>query len=74
MKKLPWMALGLVFLTALLVPLACDAQQATELQDYAQREAQAAALEDFEGGHAGVVLAVVVIAAVVALVALIIPW
>lgn len=73
MKKLPWMALALIMLAALFVPLALDAQS-DELRDYAQREAQAVGLENFEGGSAGVVLAVVVIAAVVALVALIIPW
>lgn len=46
-----------------------------ELRAYARREAAAPGLEDFEGGHgAGVILAIAVIAAIIILVALIIPW
>ena len=44
------------------------------MQEYAQREAASAELEDFEGGAHGLVIALAVIAAVVILVAILVPW
>jgi len=75
MRNLEWI-LAAVVLAAFLSPLACEAQAAdsAELQDYAQRDAGSVDLEDFAGGHSGVVLAIVLIAAVVVLVALLVPW
>lgn len=74
MRTLPWLATGLV-LMALFAPAAVALELPQDgIQDYAQRDADAIGLADFEGGHAGVVLAIVLIAAVVVLVALILPW
>ncbi len=44
------------------------------LLEYAQREAASSGLEDFEGGSAGLIIALALIAAVVIIVAILIPW
>ena len=47
---------------------------AADVQAYAQREADALDLEEFAGGNGGLVLAIVLIAAVIVLIAVILPW
>jgi hypothetical protein len=49
-----------------------DARWSTE--DYAVRELASRDLEDFTGGGAGLILAIVLIVAVVVIVAILIPW
>ena len=75
-RMLPWLVAGLAGL-AFLAPMCAltqDAPASSELQDYAQREAVAAGLEDFAGGHAGIIVLIVVLAAALILVAILIPW
>jgi len=78
MRHLEWI-LAVALVAAFVAPMALDAQpaamaaqDAAEFQDYAQREA--VNLEEFTGGHHGVVLAIVLIAAVIVLIAVILPW
>jgi hypothetical protein len=75
-RLLPWFVAALAGL-ALLAPLCALAQEASassELQDYAQREADSVGLEDFAGGSAGLIVLIVVLAAALILVAILIPW
>lgn len=75
-RLLPWLLPALAGLT-ILAPLCCLAQEApvsSDLQDYAQREADAVGLEDFAGGHAGLIVLIVVLAAALILVAILVPW
>lgn len=79
-RWMPMLLLALVGLT-LLAPLPALAQAAPGpqsedalLQDYAQREASAQGLEDFAGGHAGLIVLIVVLAAAIIVLAILIPW
>ena len=79
-RWMPCVLLALIGLT-FLVPLPALAQstpasQSDEamLQDYAQRDASANGLEDFAGGHAGLIVLIVVLAAVIIILAILIPW
>ena len=75
-RLLPWLLTALAGL-AILTPLcglAQDAPSTTDVQDYAQREAVAVGLEDFAGGHAGIIVLIVVLAAALILVAILVPW
>jgi putative copper export protein len=75
-RWLPWLLTALAGLT-ILAPLCCFAQEApvsSDLQDYAQREADAVGLEEFAGGHAGLIVLIVVLAAALILVAILVPW
>lgn len=75
-RLLPWLVTALVGL-AFLAPLCSLAQEApvsSEFQDYAQREADSVGLEDFAGGHAGIIVLIVVLAAALILVAILVPW
>ena len=73
MIRHPEWILSVALLAAILAPLAVGAQEpAPEAIDYAHREA--VELEEFAGGHSGLVLAVVLIAAVIILIAVILPW
>jgi hypothetical protein len=74
-----WMPLLLLTLLgfAFLAPLPALAQQSEDaslVQDYAQREASAQGLEDFAGGHAGLIVLIVVLAAAIIVLAILIPW
>jgi len=78
-----WMPLALLALVglALLAPLpalaqATPAPQSEDalVQDYAQRDASANGLEDFAGGHAGLIVLIVVLAAAIIILAILIPW
>ena len=78
-----WMSMALLALIGLafLAPLPALAQAAPApqsedavLQDYAQREASAVGLEDFAGGHAGLIVLIVVLAAAIIILAILIPW
>ena len=70
MRHPEWI-LPVVLVAAVLAPLTCGAQE-MDFGDYAQREA--VELEEFAGGNGGVVLAIVLIAAVIVLIAVILPW
>ena len=79
-RWMPCVLLALIGL-ALLAPLPLLAQSAPSpqsdqalLQDYSQREAAAAGLEDFAGGHAGLIALIVVLAAAIIILAILIPW
>jgi hypothetical protein len=71
-------------LILLLAPLAAPAAAlpvavqeeggAEEARDYAVREAAAPELAEFRGGHDGVILTLALIAAIVILVWILIPW
>ena len=54
--------------------LAQEAPASSDLQDYAQREVDSIGLEEFAGGHAGLIVLIVVLAAALILVAIILPW
>ena len=71
MRHPEWI-LAVVVVAAFLAPLACGAQESADIADYAQREA--VELEQFAGGHSGLLVAIVVIAAVIVLIAVILPW
>jgi hypothetical protein len=72
--------IGLAFLAPL--PVLAQAQtvavtsqdDAAVAQDYAQRQASAQGLEDFAGGHAGLIVLIVVLAAAIIVLAILIPW
>ena len=84
---MPWVLLALIGF-AVLAPLPAHAQEASgpqsvalsaqddaaALQEYAQREACATGLEDFSGGHAGLIVLIVVLAAAIIILAILIPW
>lgn len=86
-RWMPCLLLALIGL-AVLAPLPAQAQTASgpqsvavssqddaaALQEYAQRDASANGLEDFAGGHAGLIVLIVVLAAALILVAILIPW
>ena len=79
-RWMPMLLLALIGL-AFLAPLPVLAQAApapqsdqTLLQDYAQRDAAATGLEDFAGGHAGLIVLIVVLAAAIIILAILIPW
>ncbi len=75
-RLLPWLVAALAGLT-ILAPLCCFAQEtpaSSDLQEYAQREAVAVGLEDFAGGHAGIIVLIVVLVAALVLVAILVPW
>jgi len=77
---MPCVLLALIGL-AFLAPLPLLAQAAPDsqsdqalLQDYAQRDAAAIGLEDFAGGHAGLIVLIVVLVAAIIILAILIPW
>ena len=75
-RLLPWLVAGLAGL-ALFTPmigLAQEAPASSDLRDYAQREANSIGLEEFSGGHAGIIVLIVVLAAALILLAILIPW
>jgi hypothetical protein len=75
-RLLPWLVTALAGLAILtpLVGVAQDAPSTSDVQDYAQREAVAVGLEEFAGGHAGLIVLIVVLAAALILVAILVPW
>jgi hypothetical protein len=79
-RWMPMILLALVGL-AFLAPLPAFAQaapgapsDAALLEDYSQRDASANGLEDFAGGHAGLIVLIVVLAAAIIILAILIPW
>ena len=84
-RWMPCVLLALVGL-AFLAPLPALAQaqaqtvavtsqdDAAAAQEYAQREASAQGLEDFTGGHVGLIVLIVVLAAAIIILAILIPW
>ena len=75
-RLLPLLLAGLAGLV-ILAPLCALAQEAppsSDLQDYAQREADSIGLEEFAGGHAGLIVLIVVLVAALILVAILVPW
>lgn len=86
-RWMPCLLLALIGL-ALLAPLPAQAQatsgtqsvavasqeDAAALQDYAQRDAAANGLDQFAGGHAGLIVLIVVLAAAIIILAILIPW
>ena len=86
-RWMPCLLLALIGL-AVLAPLPAQAQtvsgseiaavscqdDAAALQEYAPRDASASGLEDFAGGHTGLIVLIVVLAAALILVAILIPW
>jgi hypothetical protein len=75
-RLLPWLvtALAGVALFTPMIALAQEAPPSSDLQDYAQREAASIGLEEFAGGHAGIIVLIVVLAAALILLAILIPW
>ena len=75
-RLLPLLLAGLAGLV-ILAPLCALAQEAppsSDLQEYAQREAHSIDLEEFAGGHAGLIVLIVVLVAALILVAILVPW
>ena len=86
-RWMPCLLLALIGL-AVLAPLPARAQSisgpqnvavasqddAAALQDYAQRDAAANGLDEFAGGHAGLIVLIVVLVAVIVILAILIPW
>ena len=75
-RLLPWLLAALTGIAILtpMVGLAQEAPGSSDLQDYAQREAVSTGLEEFAGGHAGLIVLIVVLAAALILIALLVPW
>jgi hypothetical protein len=65
---------GLAFLAPLPALAQAQSEDVSLLQDYAQREASSQGLEDFAGGHAGLIVLIVVLVAAIIILAILIPW